>query len=110
MRNKATDINSGNNILEILLDKNNKDPITLVDEKGQRTDFKQIAIIPYKINDRLEVFAILAPITSIPGVKDDEALVFRVCEEDDKTFIVVETDEKLTEAIFDEYYLLLASN
>ena len=35
------------NIIDILLDEVNKDPIVLVDENGKKLTFEQIAVIPY---------------------------------------------------------------
>ena len=91
-------------ILDILLDEDNEDPITLYDEKGKSYKFDQVAIIP--MEERL--FAILKPIDKVNGVADDEAIVFAVNEkENGETSLVVETDEALAMRVFDEYYKLL---
>lgn len=34
-------------IVDILLDEENKDPIVLTDDKGRKLAFEQIAVIPY---------------------------------------------------------------
>ena len=34
-------------ILDVLLDENNKEPIVLMDDKGKKLSFEQIAVIPY---------------------------------------------------------------
>lgn len=91
-------------LLDILLDEDNEEPITLYDENSKAIKFDQVAIIP--LDDRL--FAILKPIDAIPGVADDEAIVFSINENDNgETTLIVETDESLAMRVFDEYYKLL---
>lgn len=91
-------------ILDILLDEDNEDPITLYDENMKAIRFDQVAIIP--LEEKL--FAILKPIDEIKGVADDEAIVFAINEnKDGETTLVVETDEPLAMRVFDEYYKLL---
>jgi len=91
-------------IVDILLDENNKEPIVLIDDKGKKLSFEQIAVIPY--NDR--IYAVLKPIDKIDNVQDDEAIVFFVHEEEgQEPVLMVETDEKTAIAVFDEYYNLL---
>ena len=36
-------------LLDILLDKDNKEPITLMDEKGKQISFEQIAMIVHEV-------------------------------------------------------------
>ena len=91
-------------ILDVLLDEDNEDPITLYDENSKPIKFDQVAIIP--LDEKL--FAILKPIDEIPGVADDEAIVFAINENDNgETTLVIETDEPLAMRVFDEYYKLL---
>lgn len=91
-------------ILDVLLDEDNEDPVTLYDENSKPIKFDQVAIIP--LDERL--FAILKPIDEIPGVADDEAIVFAINETDNgETSLIVETDESLAMRVFDEYYKLL---
>ena len=95
---------SRRNILDIILDEDNKDAIVLEDDKGKKLSFEQIAVIPY--NDK--VYCVLKPIDKIDNVQDDEAIVFFVHEEDGKEpVLMVETDEATAIAVFDEYYNLL---
>lgn len=91
-------------IVDVLLDENNKDPIILIDGNGKKITFEQIAVIPF--NDKL--YCVLKPVDKIDGVADDEAIVFYVQEEDGKApVLMVETDEKVAMDVFDEYYNLL---
>ena len=92
-----------NDVLDVLLDAENKDPIVLTDEKGKSFAFEQIAVIPY--NQR--IYAVLHPIDRIEGVEDDEAVVFYVDDSKDDPVLVVETDEPTALAVFGKYYDLL---
>jgi uncharacterized protein YrzB (UPF0473 family) len=94
-------------IIDILLDENNTDPITLVDTDGQSTKFEQIAVIPFEE----KIYCILRPVSKIKEVdlKDDEAIVFYVDEEsDEEPALIVESDYEKATAVFDKYYDLLA--
>lgn len=91
-------------ILDILLDEDNKEPIVLVDGDGRKLSFEQIAVIPY--NEK--VYCVLKPIDKIDNVADDEAIVFYVDEQEGKEpVLLVETDEKVAMDVFEEYYNLL---
>ena len=92
-------------ILDILLDEDNEDPITLYDENDKPIKFDQVAIIP--LEEKL--YAILKPIDEMEGVADDEAIVFYVNEdhESGETTLEIETDEPTAILVFDEYYKLL---
>ena len=91
-------------IIDILLDEDNKDPIVLVDGQGKKLSFEQIAVIPY--NNK--IYCVLKPIDKIENVQDDEAIVFFVDEQEGKeSVLMVETDEKVAMDVFDEYYNLL---
>ena len=100
---KAKQVAEEMNILDILLDEDNKEPIVLVDGKGKRISFEQIAVIPYKER----IYAVLKPVENIEGIADDEAIVFYVDATGEEPVLMVETDEKTAIAVFDEYYNLL---
>ncbi len=91
-------------IIDILLNEDNKDPIILLDNTGRRLTFEQIAVIPY--NEK--IYCVLKPMDKIDNVQDDEAIVFYVEEkEGEEPVLMVETDEKTAIDVFDEYYNLL---
>lgn len=103
---KKEEINQTENldVLDILLDEENESPITLYDENDKAIQFDQVAIIPMEE----KLFAILKPIDEMEGVSDDEAIVFRVDEQESgETELVIETDEPLAMRVFDEFYRLL---
>ena len=96
--------NQNLDVLDILLDEDNEEPVQLYDENGKAFKFDQVAIIP--LDDKL--FAILKPLDKLPGVADDEAIVFAVDEDENGNGnLRVETDEPTAIRVFDEYYKLL---
>lgn len=91
-------------ILDILLDEDNEDPVTLYDDQGKAFKFDQVAIIP--LDGKL--YAILKPLDELPGVADDEAIVFAINEQENgESSLIIETDEAVAMRVFDEYYKLL---
>lgn len=91
-------------VLDILLDPDNTDPIILIDEKNnKRITFEQVAIVPY--NDK--IYTVLKPVDKIENVADDEAIVFYVDETVKPSVLRVEEDEQTAIKIFDEYYNLI---
>ena len=90
-------------IMDILLDQENTEPIVLEDDKGKRVAFEQVAVVPYDG----KIYVVLKPIDKIEGVKDDEAIVF-LCDETTKpTTLRPEQDQEIAVKIFDEYYNLV---
>ncbi|MGN0813392.1 MAG: DUF1292 domain-containing protein [Candidatus Coproplasma sp.] len=89
-------------LLEQLLDEEGDSQIRLTNEDGTELVFNQVAVIPFDNT----IFAILAPVSEIEGVNDDEAIVFRVDERDGEDVLVLEEDEQTAMAVFDEYVKL----
>lgn len=96
-------------ILDILLDEDNHDPITLVDEDGRKIDFEQIAVVPLTDSRGCKnLYCVLKPIDCIDGIAYDEAIVFRVdCNEEGQSIVCVERDEETAITVFEHYYDLL---
>lgn len=95
-------------LLDILLDQDNKDPIVLADEQGRKLAFEQVAIIPYDVEDDKILYVVLKPITKIKGIAEDEAVVFKVIEDKIGNAILrVEDDELIAIEIFNKYYDML---
>ncbi|MGN0765421.1 MAG: DUF1292 domain-containing protein [Christensenellales bacterium] len=91
-------------IVEMLLDEENDEPITLYDETGEPVRFEQVAIIPYYG----DIYAILKPIDFVEDIAEDEALIFKIVEDEDGAACVeMETDADVEEAVFEQYYKLL---
>ena len=95
-------------LLDILLDDNNSDPIVLIDEKGRQITFEQVAVIPHVVNDVKKLFAVLKPIDKIEGVGEDEAVVFVVnIDAYGIATLRVEPDNLVAIQVFNKYYDLL---
>ena len=95
-------------LLDVLLDKDNKDPITLMDEKGKQLSFEQIAMIVHEVKKEKKLFAILKPVDKIEGIGENEAIVFLVDQDKNgNTILKIEEDEDVAIDVFDGYYDLL---
>ncbi|MBO4472567.1 MAG: DUF1292 domain-containing protein [Clostridia bacterium] len=103
---KSSDKNQ--DILDILLDQDNKDPITMFLSNGKEIHFEQVAVIPYRVKEQMTLFAVLKPIEELEGIEEDEAMVFRV-ETDDtgENVLILEEDEMIAIEVFNKYYDLL---
>ena len=99
-------------ILDVLLDKDNRDPITLVDTSGRTIDFEQIAVIPFETRrGNRNLYCVLKPLDPIEGVADDEAIVFRVdWNEEGVSVIRVEEDKEIAVSVFPRYSELMEEN
>lgn len=97
-------------LLDILLDQDNKDPIVLNDANGNELRFEQVAIITYEISSgEKSLYCILKPLDHIDGIADDGAIVFLVDhDEQGYTVLRVEQDMEIAQKVFDKYYDLLA--
>ena len=85
-------------VLDILLDEENDDPISLFDENDNEIKFEQVAIIP----ENEKIYAILKPIDEMEGVEDDEAIVFVVDQDEEgNSVLIVEKDEPTAIKVFD---------
>ena len=73
--------------------------VTLMSATGEEIDFVEIAGIAYKGH----FYAILQPVELLPGMDDDEALVFEVSRADGNDRLEIVLDEELIDAVFAEY-------
>ena len=89
--------------IDMLLDENNTENIKLYNEDNQEVEFEQIALVPIEN----KTYAILKPATVMEGIADDEALVFVIDEIDDEDCLVIVDDDKVIDAVFEEYYKML---
>ncbi len=110
MDNKET--NAGEvrqiDLLDVLFDPDNKDPIVLMDENGKQMTFEQVAVIPHEVKKEKRLYCVLKPSDKIEGIEDDEAIVFLVdTDSEGNSVIKVEEDEEVAIAVFDKYYDLL---
>lgn len=89
--------------IDMLLDENNTENIKLYNEENQEVEFEQIALVPIEN----KTYAILKPVQEMEGIADDEALVFVIEEIDDEDCLVIVEDDKVVDAVFEEYYKML---
>jgi uncharacterized protein YrzB (UPF0473 family) len=91
-------------ILDVLLDEENREPISMVNSEGRVVQFEQIAVIPYDN----KIYCVLRPL-SFEGVADDEALVFylELSDDGETSKIVLEEDELKAITVFEKYYDLV---
>ena len=95
-------------LLNVLLDEDNKEPIVLMDDKGKELTFEQVAVIPHEVKKENRLYCVLKPLTKIEGIGEDEAIVFLVdTDADGNSVLRVEEDEEVAINVFDKYYDLL---
>lgn len=90
-------------ILDILCDENNTDPITLYNERGEALAFEQIALIPLDGGE----YVILKPVEQLAGMGADEALVFAIIRSQQGTSLEIVVEDAIIDAVFDVYDRLL---
>lgn len=79
--------------------------ITLYDDDNKPVKFYEVACVEYES----EFYALLQPVEAIEGLGEDEALIFKVREEDeDNDVFEPVTDESVLEAVFNEYLKAVA--
>lgn len=106
--NQSKTSSSPVDLLDVLLDKDNRDPIVLMDSNGRVLNFEQVAVIPHEINGKRFLFAVLKPLDKIEGIADDEAIVFRAdVDANGNTILQLEENESVAIDIFEKYYDLL---
>lgn len=95
--------------IEQILDENNIDNIVLYNEKEEPFEFEQIAVIPLEQEDGSQkLYAILLPVTKLPGIGEDEAVTFELNEEEG-TIRICE-DNAIIDKVLEEYEKLLNAN
>ena len=104
-KENKTEIKEEVNPIDQILDENNIDNIVLYNEKNQPFEFEQIAVIPLDEGDNQKLYAILLPVTPLPGIEENEAVVFELVEEDGS--IRVCEDDKIIDQVLVEYEKLL---
>ena len=88
------------------MDMNYEDPIiiTLLDEEGKEYEFECLETFIHEDKK----YIVLAPITQLEGIEQDEAVVLHVVENEDgtDTYLPIESPEKLQE-VFQVYLQLI---
>lgn len=86
--------------LEEILDDENEEIITLLNDDNEEIEFYHIATIDYKE----EWYIFLQPVEEMEGVSDDEVIIFKIGTdaEGNDSFEPVE-DEEVLQAVFNEF-------
>lgn len=105
------DLKNQNNsdLLDILFDSDNTAPLIFKDEDGKELSFEQVAVIPYTSpeDDESAVYAILKPLDYIEGIQDDEAIVFKVIQDEfGDSALKIEENENIAREVYAEYIKL----
>ncbi len=105
-KEKKVETNEEISPIEQILDENNVDNIVLYNEKNEPFEFEQIAIIPLEQEDGSQkLYAILLPVTKLPGIGEDEAVTFELDEEEGS--VKVCEDDAVIDQVLEEYEKLL---
>lgn len=84
---------------------NTPDIILLTNDSGERVGFRPVATVP--LGDR--TYMILQPVTPMEGADEGDAFVFEVSQvdgdraEDSGSWLAMETDDAVIDAVFDLY-------
>lgn len=79
--------------------------IILYDDDNKPVQFYEVACVEYQG----EFYALLRPVEPMEGLEEDEALIFKVREEDDDTDVFEPVqDESVLDAVFNEYLNAMA--
>ena len=89
--------------IEKLFDENNNDNIILYNDKGEATEFEQVALIP--VDDK--IYAILS-LVSENGDDGDEGIVFSIeNNENEERFLRLVSDDDVINSVFELYESIL---
>lgn len=94
------------NPIDSLFDEDDNDPIVMYNEKGEKVEFEQIALIPIEEN----IYAILKPTETMEGIGEDEALVFEIVEneeDEEEDYLNLVSDIDVIDKVFDVYNKLI---
>ncbi len=81
------------------------DIILLTNDRGESVGFRPVATVPY----RDETYMILQPVTPMEGADEGDAFVFEISQvdgdgsEDSGSFLTMETDDAVIDAVFELY-------
>ena len=95
-------------LLDVLMDPDNTDPLIMLDGDGNQLKFEQVCVIPLRVKREDRLYCILRPLTNMSGIKEDEAIVFLVDTDDEGDSVLrLEEDEATAIKVFSKYYDLL---
>lgn len=91
-------------LLDILLDENNSEPIVIANDDGDEIMFDQLCVVPLEE----ELYCVLSPISHIEGVDENEVVIFHVdSNEGKKTVLNQVEDDKILDSVFEIFMQML---
>ena len=86
------------------MDNNQDEIITLRSATGEDIDFIAVA----EINHKGGYYLILQPVEVLPGMEDNEAIVFKIVRDrDGSETLQVELDDSIVDGVFEKYERLI---
>ena len=86
------------------MDNNQDEIITFRSATGEDIDFIAVA----EINHKGGYYLILQPVELLPGMEDNEAIVFKIVRDrDGSETLQVELDDSIVDGVFEKYERLL---
>lgn len=86
------------------MDNNQDEIITLRSATGEDIDFIAVA----EINHKGGYYLILQPVELLPGMEDNEAIVFKIVRDrDGSETLQVELDDSIVDGVFEKYERLI---
>ena len=96
------------NIMKTILDKTNKEPILLTNEKGQAMVFEQVAVIPFVVQNERRLYVVLRLLNNLEGLGRGTNIVFNCDKDKDgQVFFKAENDPEVVKGIQEKYIQLL---
>ena len=91
-------------LLDMLLDADNLDPITLETVDGP-VQFEQLATIPCQDN----LYVVMHALQHLDWIEDDACIIFRYTQDPDtgEENLVPETDDDIQNAVYEQYLSLI---
>ena len=74
--------------------------VTLTDQNGEDVQFRVIAHVPLIFDN----YAIMRPVKAVPGMKSNEALVFKVTKKFGDDVYKIVMNDRIIDRVFKKYY------
>lgn len=98
--NVVKDDDDEKDLLDILFDEDNTDPIVLQGGNGQKIAFEQVAVIPMKER----AYCMLRPLEEVEGLSTEEGLIFYIdADNESGPRLELITDEKTIDEVYAVY-------
>ncbi len=85
--------------IEMILDSENTDNITLYDEEGDPIEFEQIAVVPYEG----KVYVLLSPVPEVDEDTEREAWIFVIDDLDGEEVLTLVAEDEIADQVFELY-------